>query len=65
VCFVGSPVSHQGKLYNCSLVLFNGKIVGIRTKMNLAENDGYCEARWFGKWEYPKQVSLFKLPPFI
>jgi NAD+ synthase (glutamine-hydrolysing) len=50
VCFIGMPVMHYGKLYNCSLIMLNGKILGIRAKMNLADNDGYCESRWFGKW---------------
>lgn len=51
VCFIGSPVNHQGKLYNCSVILLNGKIIGIRAKMNFADNDGYYESRWFGQWK--------------
>jgi NAD+ synthase (glutamine-hydrolysing) len=41
VCVVGSPVCHQGNIYNCSVALLNNRVLGIRAKMNLADNDGY------------------------
>lgn len=65
VSLVSSPVSHHGNLYNCTLILLDSKIKGIRAKMNLADNDGYYETRWFGQWRERKQISMFKLPRYI
>ena len=33
---VGAPVSYGGRLYNCSIVISNGEILGIVPKVNLA-----------------------------
>ncbi len=41
VCDIGIPVIHNGKLYNCRIVLLDGKVMGIRAKMNLADGDNY------------------------
>ena len=65
VCLIGSSVSHHGNLYNCSILLHNNKILGIRAKMNIADGDGYYETRWFGMWKERKQIGEFKLPKSI
>lgn len=41
VCDIGSPVIHHGNMYNCRVLLFNGKVIGIRPKMILADGDNY------------------------
>jgi len=44
---VGLPVLIEDQLYNCSAVLFKGRILGIVPKMFLQNKDDYCEKRWF------------------
>lgn len=51
VCDIGSPVIHHGNMYNCRILLFDGKVIGIRPKMILADGDNYFETRWFGFWK--------------
>ena len=41
VCDIGSPVIHHGNLYNCRIILLDGKVKAIRAKMNLADGDNY------------------------
>lgn len=41
VCCIGSPVEHATAIYNCLIVIYNGKIIGIRPKMNLADGENY------------------------
>lgn len=49
---LGMPVLHMGVLYNCRVVIFNSKIVGIRPKMTLANGGNYFESRWFSAWKH-------------
>ncbi|MBQ8765582.1 MAG: NAD(+) synthase [Clostridia bacterium] len=42
---VGSPIKNDGKLYNCAVHIFKGKIVEIVSKEKLSLN----ELRWFSK----------------
>jgi NAD+ synthetase len=49
VC-VGCPILHKEVRYNCSVFIYNGKIVLIRPKHNLADDGNYREARWFTAW---------------
>jgi NAD+ synthase (glutamine-hydrolysing) len=65
LCDIGSPVIHHGNMYNCRILVIDGKIKGIRAKMNLADGDNYYETRWFGFWKEPKKISQFKLPKNI
>lgn len=55
---IGSPVEKDGKLYNCGLVISEGKIIHITTKTNLSLN----EKRWFADGEDFKYKSLDELP---
>jgi NAD+ synthase (glutamine-hydrolysing) len=41
VCDIGSPVMHHGNIYNCRIILYNGKVRGIRAKTILADGDNY------------------------
>lgn len=43
-------------------MLLDGKIMGIRAKMNLADGDNYYETRWFGFWKERKTIGNFQLP---
>ncbi len=56
VCDLGTPVLHHGNIYNCRVILYNSKVVGIRAKTILADGDNYYETRWFGFWKEKKAV---------
>lgn len=61
---VGLPVMFKNCLYNCRLIFVNGKIVGIRPKISLANDGNYREARWFTAWKRGV-VTEFTLPDKI
>ncbi|WP_201352784.1 NAD(+) synthase [Hydrogenimonas urashimensis] len=44
---VGAPVWHLGRLYNCALLLQEGKILGVVPKTYVPEHKEYYEKRWF------------------
>lgn len=44
---VGAPIRHQGRLYNCAVMLANGRIRGIIPKVRLANYREFYEKRWF------------------
>ncbi|VDP16620.1 unnamed protein product [Heligmosomoides polygyrus] len=46
----GMPVRHRMLLYNCLVSVMNGKILLIRPKMILCDDDVYRESRWFVRW---------------
>ncbi len=45
--FVGLPLLHQGKLYNCAAALSDGKVLGIIPKTYLPNYGEFYEARYF------------------
>ncbi|MDR2642126.1 MAG: NAD(+) synthase [Planctomycetaceae bacterium] len=48
ICFiVGAPVCNNSKLYNCAVVCFGGKILGIVPKEFLPNYSEFYEKRWF------------------
>jgi NAD+ synthase (glutamine-hydrolysing) len=48
---VGMPVSYNGARYNCRVWCYNGRIIGIRPKVMLADDGNYREPRWFTAWD--------------
>lgn len=56
------PVAHHGGLYNCHVILFNRKVIGIRPKIKMADGDNYFESKWFTNWDKRFLISDFKLP---
>lgn len=44
---VGAPLAYQNHLYNCAVLLGDGKIVGIVPKVYLPNYCEFYEARWF------------------
>ncbi len=44
---VGAPLSLKGKLYNCAILISNGKILGIVPKTHIPNYQEFYEARWF------------------
>lgn len=47
VCVVGMPVAVNGRLYNCGVVVGQGKIYGVVPKTYLPNYGEFYEARWF------------------
>ena len=47
LCVVGMRVRAGGALYDCALVLQNGKLLGVQPKEYLAEGAEFYEKRWF------------------
>ena len=61
---VGAPLAYQNRLYNCGVLLGDGKIVGIVPKVYLPNYAEFYEARWFATGaEVPAgaKISLGKL----
>lgn len=44
---IGAPVEVEGRLYNCAIVINNGKVLGIVPKCYLPNYLEFYEARWF------------------
>jgi NAD+ synthase (glutamine-hydrolysing) len=44
---VGAPLEHQGVLYNCGVMLADGKVAGIVPKSYLPNYKEFYEYRWF------------------
>ncbi len=44
---VGAPIRRCGRLYNCAVLIRQGKILGIVPKTYLAGNGEFYEPRWF------------------
>ncbi|MFQ3576522.1 MAG: nitrilase-related carbon-nitrogen hydrolase, partial [Cytophagales bacterium] len=58
---VGLPIKHEGKRYNCSAVLKDGKIMGFVPKQFLANDGVHYEHRWFEPWTSGK-ISEIQSP---
>lgn len=57
--FVGCPLRHFGKLYNCSVAINNGKILGAVPKTFLPNYNEFYEKRWFAPApEQSEEISL-------
>lgn len=62
LCDVGMPVLHRSTLYNCRVLLLDGKILHIRPKMWLANDGNYREMRYFTPWTRTNHTDSFTLP---
>eukprot|EP00039_Didymoeca_costata_P032980 m.40185 g.40185 ORF g.40185 m.40185 type:complete len:696 (-) comp9635_c0_seq2:197-2284(-) len=58
---VGMPVIHKGVRYNCRVFFYNGKILLIRPKKQLAMDGNYREGRWFTPWKKERKTEPFVL----
>ena len=57
--FVGSPVYNQGKIYNCAVAIFDGKILAVIPKTYLTDNGGKSESRVFAPApEFDEEICL-------
>ena len=44
---LGCPVRHEGKLYNCAVVMLGGRFLGVVPKTRLPNYGEFYEKRWF------------------
>jgi NAD+ synthase (glutamine-hydrolysing) len=56
---------HYNVAYNCRVFFLNGKILLLRPKMTLADDDNYRERRYFTAWPKKKELEIFHLPSFV
>nr|WP_330364389.1 NAD(+) synthase [Butyrivibrio sp. XPD2002] len=47
ITYVGSPIEHRGKLYNCAVIIQDGVIQGIVPKYNIPNHGEFYEQRYF------------------
>ena len=47
ILIIGAPIMVHGKLFNCAIVLQQGKILGIIPKTYLPNSNEFYEQRWF------------------
>ena len=47
VTIIGAPLSLDGVLFNCAVVIHRGKIVGVIPKTYLPDYNEFYEQRWF------------------
>ena len=54
---VGAPVEHNGRLFNCAVILSNGTLLGIVPKAYLPNSAEFYEERWFSHaWDNVDQT---------
>ncbi|TAL66880.1 MAG: NAD(+) synthase [Bacteroidetes bacterium] len=53
---VGAPISVNGKLFNCAVVINSGEISGIIPKTYLCNTNEYYEERWFSS-EFDRTIN--------
>ena len=56
---------HQNVAYNCRVFFLNRKILLIRPKTVLADDDNYRERRYFTAWSKSKVIEDHFLPKFM
>ncbi|MCB2078717.1 MAG: NAD(+) synthase [Novosphingobium sp.] len=47
VLLIGAPLRHNGKLFNCALVIADGSLIGVVPKSYLPNYREFYEKRWF------------------
>ena len=62
IVIVGAPLWHQNRLYNCAVVLQDGKILGIVPKSYLPNYREFYEQRWFSSGKDVKGEFLLDAP---
>ncbi len=47
IVFVGAPIEHDGRLYNCAVAMSCGKVIGVTAKTELPDYGEFYEKRYF------------------
>ena len=56
---IGAPISFGQKLYNCAVVLYDGRIIAMIPKKNLPNYTELYEARYFAPWKNGVETILW------
>ncbi len=59
------PVLHRSTLYNCRMLLLDGKILHIDPRCGLANDGNYREMRYFTPWTRVDSTDDFTLPRIV
>jgi len=62
IVIVGAPLWHEDRLYNCAVVLYDGKVRGIVPKTYLANYREFYEKRWFSSGKDIEDATLLGVP---
>lgn len=57
---IGAPLENYGKLYNCSIFISNGQILGVIPKTYLCNHNEYYESRWFAS-EFERTADFIEI----
>lgn len=61
IVIIGAPLKISGELYNCGVVINNGKIIGIVPKTFIPNHNEFSEKRWFSSArDLTESVVLYK-----
>jgi NAD+ synthase (glutamine-hydrolysing) len=52
VVVLGLPWLHRNHMYNCAVVIQNGRVMGMNPKRVLAREGVHYEQRWFSPWAF-------------
>lgn len=55
---LGIPWAHNGRRYNCAVIVCDGQLLGIVAKKHLDNSGVHYEQRWFHEWPVGKQSSV-------
>ncbi|WOI56755.1 NAD(+) synthase [Palleronia sp. LCG004] len=58
VLLIGAPLRHEGRLYNCAIVISRGKILGVVPKSYLPNYREYYEKRWFAHGRKMRDTTM-------
>lgn len=58
IFIVGCPIRVKNKLYNCAVVINNGKLLGIVPKTYIPNYNEFYEARWFSSAELENDTKI-------
>ncbi len=47
IAFIGAPVEHEGRLYNCAVAVSGGAVIGVVPKTELPDYGEFYEPRYF------------------
>ena len=57
--FVGTPLVHEGRLYNCAAALYRGQVLGFVPKSNIPNYNEFYEKRHFSQAPAENGVARF------
>lgn len=65
LCVFGMGLLYKSKIYNCGVCTYNGKVLLIKPKLILSDDNNYRESRWFTPWTSGSEVVQYYLPELI